>query len=86
MMFHKTAVLRGNRQKMPEICRDTVGDRPRGSPGFLLAGDLMENVVIGSSILFGHFPKCILYSVSIAENVSNTVWAFPKESPILFSL
>ncbi len=73
MMFHKTAVLRGNRQKMPEICRDTVGDRPRGSPGFLLAGDLMENVVIGS----------ILYSVSIAENVSNTVWAFPKESPIL---
>jgi hypothetical protein len=28
--FNKTAALRGNRQKMSEICGDLQGDRPRG--------------------------------------------------------
>jgi hypothetical protein len=42
------------------------------------------NVLIGSPLSFEHFPKCIRYSVSIAEKVSNTLWAFPKESPTPF--
>jgi hypothetical protein len=42
------------------------------------------NVPIGSPLLFGHFPKCIRYSVNIVKKVSNTLWAFPTESPIPF--
>jgi hypothetical protein len=52
---------------MPEMCGDTVGDRPKGTLYFLLAGDLVENAPIVSPLLLGHFPKCIHYSVSIAE-------------------
>jgi hypothetical protein len=37
-----------------------------------------------SPLLFGHFPKCARYSVKVAEKVSNTLWAFPKELPIPF--
>jgi hypothetical protein len=58
--------------------------RLRGFPCFLLAGDLEGNVPMGSPLLFGHFPKCRCYSVSIAEKVSNPLWAFPKESAIPF--
>jgi hypothetical protein len=64
--FNKTVVLRGNRQKILEMCGDTVGDRPKRSPYFLLAGDLVENAPIVSPLLIGHFPKHIHYSVSIA--------------------
>jgi hypothetical protein len=58
-----------------------MGDWPRRSPYFPLAGDPMENAHLVSTSLW-HFPKCIHYSVSIAEKVSNTLWAVPKESPI----
>jgi hypothetical protein len=69
---------------MSDICGDTLGNRPRGYPCFLLAGDTQGNALSRSPLLFGHFPKCILYSVKVAEKISNTLWAFPKESPILF--
>jgi hypothetical protein len=59
---------------MPEICGDMVGNGPRGSPCFLLAGDPVGNAPIMSPLLFGHFPKCIRCQYSLA---------FPKESPIL---
>jgi hypothetical protein len=52
--------------------------------GFLMAGDLLGNAPIGSPFLFGHFPKCLHYSVGVAEKVSNIFWAFSKESPIEF--
>ncbi len=44
----------------------------------------MGNTLSGFLFLFGHFPKCIRYTVKVAEKVSNTLWAFPKESPIPF--
>jgi hypothetical protein len=69
---------------MPEICGDTVGIRARGFPCFLLARDLEGIAPIGSPLLFGHFPECLCYSVSIVEKVSNPLWVFPKESPIPF--
>jgi hypothetical protein len=40
---------------------------PREYSCFLLAGDPEGNVPIRSPLLFGHFPKCIRCSVSIAE-------------------
>jgi hypothetical protein len=70
---------------MPEICVDTVGDRLRGVSSFPMAEDQVENVPIGSTLFFGHFPGCACYySVSIAEKVSCTPQAFPKELPIPF--
>ncbi len=71
-------MLQGNRQKMPEMCGDTV------SPCFLLAGSLVGNVPIVSPRLFGHFPRCIHFFVSVAEKDSNTLQAFPKESSMPF--
>jgi hypothetical protein len=64
---------------MSVICGDTVGNWLRG-----LAGDTLGNAPSGSPLLFGHFQKCICYSVKAAEKVSNTLWAFLKESPIPF--
>jgi hypothetical protein len=64
---------------MSDICGDTVGNRPRK-----FAGDTLGNAPSGSPLLFGHFPKFIRYSIKVAEKVSNTLWAFPKESPITF--
>jgi hypothetical protein len=75
--FNKTSVLLRNQHNMSDICGDTVGKRLRG-----LAGDTLGNVPSGPPLLFGHFPKCIRYSIKVAEKVSNTLWAFPKESPI----
>jgi hypothetical protein len=46
--------------------------------------DLEENTPIGSPLLFGHFPKCLHYSVSIPEKVSHPLREFHKESPIPF--
>jgi hypothetical protein len=83
--FNKTAVLHRNQQNMSDICVDMVGNRPRGYPCFLLAGDTLGNVLSGSPLLFGHFPKCIPYSVQVAEKVFNISLAFPrKELPIPF--
>jgi hypothetical protein len=79
---NKTAGLRGKRQKMPEICGDTVGDGLKGSSCYLLAGDPVGNAPIGSPFSFEHFSKCISHSVSLEGKVSNTLRAFPKESPI----
>jgi hypothetical protein len=56
----------------------------RGVLLFLLAGDMVGNMPIASSVLFGHFPQCIGNSVCNAEKVSTTHQAFPKESPIPF--
>ncbi len=83
--LNKTAALWGNGQKMPQICGDTVAIG-WGASCFLLAGDLVRNVPIGSSLLFGHFPKSIHYSVSVAEKVSKLIKRFPKKSPIQFLL
>jgi hypothetical protein len=69
----KIAVLRGNRQKMLAICGDTLGNRLRRFPCFPLAGNLVGNAPISSPYLFGPFPKCICYSVSVAEKVSSTI-------------
>ncbi len=49
---------------MSDMYGDTVGNRPRG-----LAGDTLGNVPSGSPLLFGHFPKCIRYSIKVAEKV-----------------
>jgi hypothetical protein len=70
-------VFRGNGQKKPDISEDTIGNRLKGSPCFLLAGDTVGNAPIRSPLLFGHH-----YSLCVAEKVSNTLQAFPKESPI----
>jgi hypothetical protein len=77
-------VLRGNKQEMPEICGDTVSNRLRGPAFFLFASDLVRNAPIRSPLLSGRFPNCFRYSVIIAEKVSNTLWAFPKELPTPF--
>jgi hypothetical protein len=82
--FNKTAVLCRNQQNMSDICRDTVGNRPRGFLCFLLAGGTLGNAPSRSPLLFGHFPKCIRYSLKVAKKVSNTLWAFPKQPPIPF--
>ncbi len=76
-VFNKTAMLQGNIQKMPEKRGDMVGNRPRGSPCFLLTGDRWISP-IKSPLLFEHFQQCIFYSVSIIEKVSNTLRHFPK--------
>ncbi len=55
-----------------KIYGDIIGNRQ-------LAGDLVGNAPIRSPLLFWYFPKGIRYSVSIAEKVSNTLLAFPKE-------
>jgi hypothetical protein len=60
-------MLWGSKQKMHEICGDTVSDGPKGPPYFLLARDQVGNSPIGSPLFLGHFPKCIRYSVSYAE-------------------
>ncbi len=49
-----------------------------------MAGDMLGNAPSGSPLLIGHFPKCIGYSIKVAEKASN-LWAFPKEPPIPFS-
>jgi hypothetical protein len=78
--FNKTAMLLRNQYNMSYLCGDTVGNRLRG-----LAGDTLGNAPSRSPLLFGHFPKCIHYSIKVvAEKVSNALWAFPKESPIPF--
>ncbi len=59
-----------------------MGIWPRGFPSLLLAEDPERNAPIRSPLLFGHFPKFLRYSVSIAEKVSNPLWTFPKELPI----
>jgi hypothetical protein len=61
---------------MLEICGDTVGDRVRGPPCFLLAGDMVGNAPIMSSFLFGH--SGLHYSISVAEKVSYSFRRFPK--------
>jgi hypothetical protein len=81
--LNKTAVLQGNKQKMPEICEDTVGIRPMGFPCFLFANP-EGTASIRSLLLSEHFPKCLCYSVNIAEKVCSPLWAFPKESLIPF--
>jgi hypothetical protein len=82
--FNKTAVLLRNQQNISDICGDTLGNRTRGYPCFLLAEDTLGNAPSRSPLLFGHFPKCIRYLVKVAEKVSNTLWAFHKESLIPF--
>jgi hypothetical protein len=77
--FNETAVLRRNQHNMSDKYGDTLGNRPRG-----LAGETSGNAPSGSPLLFEHFPKHIRYFVKVAEKVSNTLWTFPKESPIPF--
>jgi hypothetical protein len=43
----------------------------------------MQNVPIGSPLLFGYFPKSIHYSVSVAEKVSKLYRDFPKNRQYL---
>ncbi len=83
-VFKKTAMLRGIKQKMSEICGHIVGIRPRGFPFFLLAEDPERNAPIRSPLLFEHFLRCLRNSVSISAEVSNPLWAFPKKLQIPF--
>jgi hypothetical protein len=69
--FNETALFRGNRQKMPGICENTLCDRLRGSSCFLLARDPVGNGPHGPPHFFGHFPKCIRYSVSSSIRFRN---------------
>jgi hypothetical protein len=70
---------------MPEICGDTVGNRLRGPPCFLLAGNPVGNApIMTSTFKFGYLPKCIHYSISIAEKVSTFFGHFPKSCQYLF--
>jgi hypothetical protein len=59
-----------------------LDNRPRGLFCILLARDPVGNVPVGSPLSFGHFPQCIRY-VNIAEMVSKTLQAFPKQLPML---
>ncbi len=76
--FDKPAVLQVNGQKKPDIYGDTVDNRTRRSLCFLLARDTVGMHPLLSTIIFRHFPKCFLYSVSVIEKVFNTQWTFPK--------
>jgi hypothetical protein len=59
---------------MPDIYRDTVSN---GQGGLFVSYWLgTRGALVRSPLLFGHFPKCICYSVSVAEKVSNTLWVF----------
>jgi hypothetical protein len=65
-------MLQGKRQKMPEICADTVGNRQRGLHVSYWLETQWEMLPSGRHIyIFGHFPKCICFSANIAERVSN---------------
>jgi hypothetical protein len=57
--FNKTDVLYRNQQNMSDICGDTVGNRPKGYPCFLLAGDILGNAPSGSPLYL-----CIFQIVS----------------------
>ncbi len=64
--------------------RRQVGDKLRGSPRFLLAGDPAQNVPFRSPLLYVHFSKSTCYTVSIAEKVFSTLRTFPKVPQIPF--
>jgi hypothetical protein len=70
-------------QKNPYICGDVLGNRPSGSPCFLLArrfflqsrktsGDTVRNAVNGSPLLFGHFSAGRQYPLGAAPKVFGT--------------
>jgi hypothetical protein len=59
-------VLQRNGQKTPAICGERVGERPTGSPCFLLAVHTVGNASIGSLLIFGHFPKSPQYTLGVA--------------------
>jgi hypothetical protein len=44
--FIKTVASRGNGQKMPDLCRDTVANKPSGSPCFLLVSTFFIQIIL----------------------------------------
>ncbi len=58
---------------MPDICGDTVGDRLRGSSGFLLARDTAGNAPTGFRPLFGHNPKCLLFCKCLRKGLQHSL-------------
>jgi hypothetical protein len=65
--FNETAMLQGNKQKMPEIYGDTVAT---GRGDFLVSYWLATQKEM-HPLLFGHFLKCLCHSVNITKKVSN---------------
>jgi hypothetical protein len=62
--------FRGNQWKLPRFCRQPLGNST-SSP-------------IGWQWVFGHFPAAFLYSLRIAQRLSNSLWAFPSGFPTPF--
>jgi hypothetical protein len=61
------------------ICVERVGNRLSGPACFLLPGcSIFSRIFRRHAATFGQLLKCIHYTVSIAHEVSNTVWAFQK--------
>jgi hypothetical protein len=66
---------------MPDICGDTVGDRLGGSLCFLLAGDMLGTAPLGPQFYLG-ISQSVSATMYTLLKISNTLQAFPKESPI----
>jgi hypothetical protein len=61
--------FRGNEWKLPRFCR------PLGNSA---------SSPIGWQQVFGYFPAAFLYSLKIAQRLSNSLWAFSSGFPTLF--
>jgi hypothetical protein len=71
--FNKTAVLRGDRQKMPKTCGDLLGDRLRSLLASYWLKTCWEMRSLGLHCYLG-----------ISQSVSDTLRALLKRSLILF--
>ncbi len=82
IQFIRTTVLRGNRQKMPEICGDMVGNRTRGCPCFIglrpvgnVPVRFLFSLGFSQSLYITLYAckKCIQYPSGISQRVANTL-------------
>jgi hypothetical protein len=49
------------------------------------SGDMVEKIRLTSRHFYLAFSKCLHYSLSNDEKISNTLWAFPKDCSISFN-
>jgi hypothetical protein len=83
--FLEAAMLKGNRQKMPEICGDTVDDSLRGVALFTIGWKPCGKCAQWVSLLVEHFlKKSVSVTLKALLNRSPIPWSFPKKSPVPF--
>ncbi len=73
----KTAVLRGNRQEMPKICGDLLGDRPRGLLASCLLKTWWEMRSWGLHCYLGISQSVSVPPRALLKRSLKTLWAFP---------